>query len=111
MTKRKKIIVVFLFALFLIITQSVVENAYFIHSSDLTLEQIDQQYHTRFQDYDFSLNTVKSSPFSIIKNPFYYAQMISIPRLRLKLLIRLIADLILRITIQDHPTRIVFMKS
>lgn len=46
MTKRKKIVAVFLFALFLIITQSVVDNAYFIHSSDLTLEQIDQQYHT-----------------------------------------------------------------
>ncbi|WP_462378737.1 hypothetical protein, partial [Holdemania filiformis] len=66
MTKRKKIIVVFLFALFLIITQSVVDNAYFIHSSDLTLEQIDQQYHTHFQDYDFSLNTVKS--FSLFNN-------------------------------------------
>ena len=66
MTKRKKIIVVFLFALFLIITQSVVENAYFIHSSDLTLEQIDQQYHTGFQDYDFSLNMVKS--FSLFNN-------------------------------------------
>ena len=109
MTKRKKIIVVFLFALFLIITQSVVENAYFIHSSDLTLEQIDQQYHTHFQDYDFSLNTVKS--FSLFNNHFYYAQTISIPRLRLELLIRQIADLILLITIQDHPTRIVSMKS
>ena len=63
MTKRKKIIVVFLFALFLIITQSVVDNAYFIHSSDLTLEQ---QYHTHFQDYDFSLNAVKS--FSLFNN-------------------------------------------
>ena len=66
MTKRKKIIVVFLFALFLIITQSVVDNAYFIHSSDLNLEQIDQKYHTHFQDYDFSLNTVKS--FSLFNN-------------------------------------------
>ena len=66
MTKRKKIVAVFLFALFLIITQSVVDNAYFIHSSDLTLEQIDQQYHTHFQDYDFSLNTVKS--FSLFNN-------------------------------------------
>ena len=65
MAKKHTIIVSILMILFLII----INNAYFVQSSELTIGSINQQYYTSFNKLDFTCKSVNSfSPFNTNKS-------------------------------------------
>lgn len=65
MAKKYTIIVSILMILFLII----INNAYFVQASELTIGSINQQYYTSFNKLDFTCKSVNSiSPFNTNKS-------------------------------------------